>query len=215
MVQLVVRIVLPADGGDGRPLGVLLGDSLLGDDLELQLVSLAQLGDERAVALGIADDGVSEGLIDTVGDGHQVAGVDVDDLVAGALDVEGELDAAVLAVVFAVALARVAQVLDPLGDQGHQAEAVRDELVGQHGVVDLDLDQVDGDGRYFSDHDAAERVGRGHIHAGELERDPLLIGLDQIHLKSQSQLLARVLARRRCDALRRRRGSRRHSRGRS
>ena len=31
-------------------------------------------------------------------------------------------------------------------DQGHQAQAVRDELVVQHGRVLLDLDQVDGDG---------------------------------------------------------------------
>ena len=44
------------DGGaDGRPLGVLLGDPLLREALDLDLLVLAQLDDEDVLAVGGRD----------------------------------------------------------------------------------------------------------------------------------------------------------------
>lgn len=177
VAQLVVGVVLEADGGGGRPLGVLLGDALLGDAGELELLVLAQLADEGALAVGVGDDGVADEVAGAVVADDEVAGVDLHDVVRGAARVQGQGDAAPAAGLVAVAVARVVHLVDLARVERDQAQAVRDELVGQHRRVGLDLHQVDGDGRHLGLDHAAQRVREGQVDVAQLEVDVGAIGL--------------------------------------
>lgn len=55
-------------------------------------------------------------------------------------------------------------------DERHHTEPVRQELVGEHRVVVLDLDEVDGDRRHVGDDGAAQRVGEREVDARQQER---------------------------------------------
>lgn len=158
---------------------MLLGDALLGDAVELDLLALVELGDETAVALGVGDDGDSDSLVGAVGVDNQVAGIDVHVLLAGALDVESELDATVLAVLLAVAVAGVQDGLEVGRVERDQTEAVGNHLVGHGAGILLDLDEIDSESRNLGHHDAAERVDHVKLDVVRLEADEIVIGLSQ------------------------------------
>lgn len=90
-------------------------------------------------------------------------------------------------VLVAVAVARVRHLLEAAGVEGDQAQAVGDELVGQHRGVDVEVDQVNGDSGDFGLDDATQRVGEREVDIIELEIDVNGIGLE----KWQSQRLAK------------------------
>ena len=182
--ESVIGVVLEGDAGRGVPLGVLLGEALLGVGLDLEDLALAQLDDEDVVRLALA---VVVGVVVVVPRGHghdaRVGGLEVGrghvaGLVVVALHVEGELDGAVGAEVGAGAVPGVLHGADGLvGGEGDEAEAVGDELVGNDGGVGLELDPVDGHDRRLGDHDAADRVGRGQVGVLDLELDQLVAQL--------------------------------------
>ena len=89
-------IVLEADGGRGRPLGMFLGDALPGDAPEPNLLALTQLEDDGAMAIGIGDDGLPHPFVQSRFADDQVPGVDGHGIL-GTFGVEGENDAAILA----------------------------------------------------------------------------------------------------------------------
>jgi len=107
VMQLVVRVILEADGRRGRPLCVLFGDSLLGYALELDLLARAQLQDERAEAIGVVDDGGAEVLVHALADWNKIAGEDVHVLIARALSMERQPYTTLFAVAVAIAVARI------------------------------------------------------------------------------------------------------------
>ena len=107
-------------------------------------------------------------------------------LVAGALGMERQPDAAVLAVALAIALARVEERLGTLGVEGDQTQAMGDELVGQHGAVVLDFYQVDRDGRDLGEHDAAQRVCERDVGVGKLELCAYRVCLFRAALETRS-----------------------------
>lgn len=91
-----------------------------------------------------------------------------------------ELDGAELAL--AVAVAGVAVTWEAHGHgavtgERNEAEAVGNELVVEDGGVDFDLDEVDGDGGDFGDHDAAEGVGDAGVGVSELELEVVVFEL--------------------------------------
>lgn len=162
MVQLVVRIVLKANRRRRHPLGMLLCNSLLRNARNLQLLTLPQLSKQAPHALGIRDDGIpNRARMSSIH--HQISRVDLHNLVAGALCVKRKADGAVLAVLFAVAVAGVVELGDAPGVEGDEAQSVCDEFVGQHRAVDLDFYQVDGDCRYFGLDDSPQGVGKGQV----------------------------------------------------
>lgn len=167
--QLVVRVILEADGSGGRPLGVLFCDALLGDALHAQLLALPQLADDGSQALGIGDDRVSHPLVGAHVVDDQVARVYLHDLISGAARVQGQRDAAQLAVLVALAVARVHDVVDVFGDQRDQAQAVANEFVRQHRRVGLNLDQVNRHRGHLGEDSPADGVGEGEVDVLQLE----------------------------------------------
>lgn len=67
------------------------------------------------------------------------------------------------AVLFAVAVARVVELVDARGIERNETESMSDELIGENGTVHLDFDEIDGDGRDFGLDHAAKGVGEGEI----------------------------------------------------
>lgn len=94
---------------------------------------------------------------------NQVTGVHLHNGVGRALGVQGEGDAALLAVLLAVAVARVVELVDAARVERDEAEAVRDELIGEDRAVDFDFDKVDGERGDFGLDDSAERIGKGDV----------------------------------------------------
>ena len=182
-----MRVVLEADGGGGHPLGMLLRDAFFGNAGDVDLLAPVELAEEHAVALGVGDDRGADGLVGALGVDDEVAGVDVHVLIAGALDVQGELDAAVLAVLLAVAVARVQDRVELDRVERDQAEAVREDFIGHSAGVLVDLDQVDGQSRDLGDHDAAERVHHVKLDVACLEVDRVVVGLSQRNTARQSK----------------------------
>jgi hypothetical protein len=117
--------------------------------------------------------------------GAEVVGGDLEGLVGvGGAGGEVELDGAVLAgavAVAGVAVAGEAHGHGGGGGEGDEAEAVGDELVVEDGGVDLDLDEVDGDGGDLGDHDAAEGVGHAGVGVAELELGVVVLQLADPH----------------------------------
>lgn len=140
VVQLVVRIVLKADGGTWGPLGVLLCNTLLRNALELDLLAVAKLEDEGTLAFRIIDNRRAENLVDAIADWNKIAGTDLHDVVASALGVKVEGHTAMLTVFVAVAVPRIQKLLDSFGIEWDQAQAVGNKLVRQDGAVSLNLD---------------------------------------------------------------------------
>lgn len=173
-----MRVVLESHRRGRGPLRMLLRDAFLGDARKPQLLTLPQLRDERALALGIVNDGRANPLVRAHGVDNEIAGVNLHDLArGGALGVEGELDAAVFAILLAVAVARVEHLVGALGVEGDQTQAVGDELVGKHAAILFDFDEVDRDRWDFGEDDAAEGVREGKVDAGEIEVDMIVIRL--------------------------------------
>lgn len=77
---------------------------------------------------------------------------------------QGEYDTAVFAVLLAVAIAGVEDIVNLLRVQGDKTETVGDEFVCQYGGVGFDFDKVDSHGGYFGKDDSAERIGKGQIN---------------------------------------------------
>lgn len=110
-----MRVILEPDRCCGRPLGVLLCNSLLGNAGEPELLSITQLCDERPLTLGVVDDGRSNPLIRAHGVDDKVASVNFHNFaMSGALGMQGELDAAIFAILLAVAVASVNDIVGAL-----------------------------------------------------------------------------------------------------
>lgn len=110
-----MRVILETDRRCRRPLGVLLCDSLLGDAGEPELLSISQLCDERPLTLGVVDNGRSDPLVRAHGIDDKVASVYFHDLaMSGALGMQGELDTAVFAILLAVAVAGINDIIGAL-----------------------------------------------------------------------------------------------------
>jgi len=92
--------------------------------------------------------------------------------------VEAETNAACVAVLVAVAVSRVPEVLNILGHEGDETETVGDELVGEDGAVDFDLDEVDGEGGDFGLDYAADGVCEGEVGACHFEIYSRAAGLE-------------------------------------
>ena len=177
VVQLVRRIVLEAYRRRRRPLGVLLCDAFLCDAAHVDRLAPPQLDDAAACAVLVRDDGPPDLVVWPVALNHQVARVDLHDLAACAFRVQRQDDGAVVAVAFAVAVARVQQILDAARGEGDEAEAVADKFVGEHGGVVEDLYDVDGNGGDLGQHDPPQRVGRLKVEVLHDELRALVVGL--------------------------------------
>lgn len=94
---------------------------------------------------------------------NQVASIDLHDLVRRALGVQGQRHAALFAVLLAVAVSRVVELVDAARVERDEAETVRDEFVGEDGAVGLDFDEVDGERGDFGLDDSAERICKGNV----------------------------------------------------
>lgn len=115
MTQVVVRVILEPDRRSGCPLGVLLCNSLLGDAGEPELLSISQLRNERSLTLGVVDYRRSNPLIRAHRVNDKVASVHFHDFAMGcAFGVQGELDAAIFAILLAVAVAGVNDIVGAL-----------------------------------------------------------------------------------------------------
>lgn len=178
VVQLVVRIVLEADGGTWGPFGVLLCNTLLGNALELDLLTVTKLEDEGTLAFRIIDDRRAENLVDAIADWNKIAGTDLHDVVASTLSVKVEGHTAMLAVFVAVAVPRIQKLLDTFGVEWDQTQAVGNEFVGQNGAVSLDLDKIDGNRGNLGKHDATKGVGETELGVGELKLDSSVVRLE-------------------------------------
>jgi len=78
-----------------------------------------------------------------------------------------ECDAAVIAVLLAVAVARVEDGVDVFRVERNETQAMGDKFVGENGSIGLDFDEVDGHGGDFGKDDAPEGVGEGEVNIGE------------------------------------------------
>lgn len=68
-----------------------------------------------------------------------------------------------LAVLFAVAVARVVQVGNVLRVKGDETQSVGDEFIGEDGAVNFDFDQVYGNCRDFGLDYSSEGVCKGKV----------------------------------------------------
>lgn len=71
--------------------------------------------------------------------------------------------AAIVAVLFTVAITSVENRIGVFGVQRDEAEAVSNKLVGKHGGVSLDFDKIYSNGGHFGKDDTAEGVGEGEV----------------------------------------------------
>jgi hypothetical protein len=182
VAQSVVRIVLESYSGGWVPLGVFLGETLLGIGFYSKFLALAQLADKDVVVLMLAVFVSRVVLLTAAGHGDHpgVAGVqvgrgDIAGLVVVAPHVQRELHRALLTKVGACAVPAVLHVVHSLvGGQGNETQTVGDEFVGQDGAVGLQLHPVDGDGGRLGDHHATNRVGHAEVSVFQLELDQLI-----------------------------------------
>lgn len=70
------------------------------------------------------------------------------------------------AVTFAVAVAGVYDIVNVLGVQRDESEAMGEEFVSEDRGVGFDFDNVNGHDGDFCEHHATERVGKGEVNVG-------------------------------------------------
>lgn len=85
-----------------------------------------------------------------------------------------------LAVLFAIAVPRVIELVYALGIERNKPQSVRDEFIGENRGVDLNFDQIDGDCGHLCLDYSAYGVGEGEVCLGEREVDARAIGLESI-----------------------------------
>ena len=107
----------------------------------------------------------------------EVASIYLHDLVPRTFCAHFQRHGTVLTVLVAVAVAGVEDVLDLLGGERDETEAVRDEFIGEHGGVGFDFDEVDRHGGYFGEDGPPEGVGEGEVCVGEGEVNEVCAGL--------------------------------------
>jgi hypothetical protein len=158
---------------------MLLGNTLLRDAVELDLLVLAKLDNEGSVAIRVVDDRMATLRVSVISLAldNQVARVDIHVLVRGALDVERQLDAATVAILLAFTVALSNQLVGTQGMKRDQSKTVSDKLVGEDRGVLLNLNEVDGESRDLGHHDATKRVHHGQRHIAGLELNGGSIGL--------------------------------------
>lgn len=178
MAKLVMGIVLKANSRSRRPLGMLLCDALLSNACQLQLLSISQLRNKRSQSVRIADDRVANPLVGAHLVDHQVARINFHDLsLGGALRMKGELNAALLAVLFAFAITGIDNVVGIFRVQRDQTESMCDELISQNTAILLNFNKVDGNRGHLGLDDSTKGVREGKIDVGEVEVDVMVIGL--------------------------------------
>lgn len=169
--QVVMRVVLEAHSSSGRPFCVLLGGTLLSQAGQLDLLALPKLADQSTLALRVRDDGVSDCVVHPLALNDQIAGIDGHDS-ATTTRVQRQSHAAAHTGGLAVALACIFQVrVAVLRIERDHTQAVGKHLIGQHGGVAFDLDQIQCDGVDFGEDGSAERVGKGQVDRGQSEID--------------------------------------------
>ena len=111
MLQIIMRIILKPNRRRRRPLSMFLRDPLLSNTSHLQLLPSPQFTNERAQPLRIRHHRVPNPLVSPLPADDQIARMNMHDVFDGAARVQRECDAAPRAVVLAVAVARVLDVL--------------------------------------------------------------------------------------------------------
>lgn len=141
---------------------MLLSNALLRNARKLELLVLAQLRNQAAKSLGVHNDGLpNQTRMTTVDD--QISGVDLHNLVARTSRVEGQRDATVLAVLFAVTVTGEVEFVYTLCVQRDETQSMGDKFVGKDRAVYFDLDQINSDRGNFGLDDSPYRVGEGQI----------------------------------------------------
>lgn len=72
-----------------------------------------------------------------------------------------KLDRAVLATFVAITVAGVLQIFTAFAVERDETEAVGNELVREDGGIRGYVNEIDGKGGYFGEHDPAEGIGHG------------------------------------------------------
>lgn len=165
---------------------MLLAESFFGERSDLQLLSLAQLDNEYVVFLAVLVDvavlvsGRDRHHARVVA--HQVRGGHVSGHLLRALDVQVELDAAVVTEIRARAVPRVLQSVDHLvRRERYEPDTGRYELVAQHGRVGVQLHPVNGQRRCLRDEHPAQAVGHTQVRVFDLELDRVGGQLGYVH----------------------------------
>lgn len=167
MAQVIVRVILEAHGGSRRPLCMFLCSTLLCQTSQLDLLALPQLANQGSLSLGISDDRVSDCVVHPLALNNQVPCIDSHDATATA-SVQGKRHAAANAVVIAVAVARVHEVLAAiLRVEGDHAQPMGQHLIRENGSVAFNLDQVQCNGGDLGQNRATERVGQSQIDGAQ------------------------------------------------
>lgn len=110
----------------------------------------------------------------------------IEGLVSEALCTEVKLDGAELALAVTVAsvtVTREAHAHGSVTGERDETESVSDELVVEDRGVDLDFNEVDGDGRDLRDHHAPKRVGHTRVRLSKLELDHVVLHFPDLHLR--------------------------------
>lgn len=90
---------------------------------------------------------------------------------------KGELDAALLAVLFAFAIARVDDIVGIFRVQRYQTKSMSDELISQNTAILLNLNEVDGDRGHLGLDDSAQRIREGKVDVGEVKINVVVVRL--------------------------------------
>lgn len=176
-------VILESNRRRGCPLGVLLCNALFGNTCELDLLSRPQLEKEWTVAVRVGNHRRADDLVYAVASRDQITGHDRHVVVAArasALGVKSQGHRTPLAMLLAVAVARVVEMLDAFSIEWDQAQTVGDELVSQYGAILFDLDQIDSDCGDLGEHNTPQGVGKRDISVGKFELDAHRVGLARI-----------------------------------
>ena len=84
---------------------------------------------------------------------------------------QSQCDTAVFAVLFAVAVAGVVELVDSLAVEGNESQSVRNEFVGKNGCVGFDLDKVNSDGWHLGLDNSSQPISEREVRPGQLEVD--------------------------------------------
>lgn len=154
MLQVIVRIILESNSRSRRPLRMLLRRPLLRQASQLDLLSLAQLTDDSALALRVRNDRITNGIIHALALNSKIPRINGHDS-ASTARVQRQRHAAAHTVVLAVAVAGVVHLIAVLRVERDHAQTVGEHFVSEDGGVAFDLDQVQGHGGDFGQDRAA------------------------------------------------------------
>lgn len=143
---------------------MLFRSPLLGQTSQFDLLTLGQFADQRAFALGIGNDGVTNGIVDSLSLHHQIPRIYRHDATVTA-HMQSQGHTASYTVILAVAITGILEVLlAVLRIQWNQTQPMGQHLIGNHGGVVFNFDQIECDGRDLGENDTAKGVGKCEIN---------------------------------------------------